>query len=303
MSFQFLNLPLDNQLDVILNLDLKTIGEIGRANREISELCRYERVWREQFRMLSKLADSNKHSIPKELASTWKERMRVMWSIIHPKKVFTLYQIDPRIKSDIFSDSIYPHVVISNIKAVDWEDAAERITNLYNNHVEPLYSSILSFRKEMTRKYSKNKKAPNDDPYPMNKSLAQDMFCDFTAVEKDSTKDGVYFEFMYNSFIRFGNDNETNNLLQFNNGCPKIELTISGANEVQTRMFLALLLNYRHLFNCNKYDGIGYIIRNFLGRIAQMESYEKFKRPDVYDEGSIVRIIEKCDYILPSKLV
>ena len=353
MNFAFLQLPLDNKLDVILNLDVETLAQFCLSNAQINALCNNERVWKEKFAQLSKLKDINQHHIPSELAQSWKERTQLLWNILHPDRVFTLYQIDPDADSDIFDpEYTYPHLIIGNIRAKDLDSAKQCIVDSYNSYKEPIYSSLNSF---ITDIINESEEAEDEEyehnPLLLNRlnniftekkgeEMMRDMRDQGLTVErldyllKLQTNGPVFYELKENLLIRFGSDVQTYNLLVNDSDemiPTSIRLTVSGVNESQMKSFLAVLLNYSHLFYQDEEDEeydeqesapegeevgddfleMSNIIKHFFKLISLLEAETEFRRPEVYDFQTISDIMEKAQdlsellhyYLIPGTLI
>lgn len=89
-SSNILNLPFDLQPEILLKLSLTEFSRVCQTNSKLNAICKDERWWKRKFAELTGESVIDESKIPPELATTWFEKTRILWQLLHPKSIWSL---------------------------------------------------------------------------------------------------------------------------------------------------------------------------------------------------------------------
>lgn len=156
---EFLELPIDSQLDILEKLDIPTLTQLGKVNTTCRRLCSNERIWGSVFHRLdntdNKTDPTPHHRIPTIFGTSWKARTKALWCVTHPKSVVSVVLEDSN-KMDVVvnytvaslkSTEDQPYYIRKLKKSGQIENAYIELARLhlcndFNNQVEPVYSKL-----------------------------------------------------------------------------------------------------------------------------------------------------------------
>lgn len=149
----FLKFPPDVQYEISLFLSPHDLGQLCKTNSQLNKLSQDERIWETLFARLFKL----NWILPKCPHSTWRQKVELFWSIVHPIQITTLLFLNPQYDK---------YKVLLNI--LPQEDVFQYICNQFNNQMEPVYKNIKKTIKDIQVRYDDDndeKKASSDFDY------------------------------------------------------------------------------------------------------------------------------------------
>lgn len=126
-------LPPELQMEILLQTDIQTLGQLCQTNSHVKDLCLNETLWRNRFISLTQSPESTFNPAFLELGPTWLTRTRIIWTILHPKKIYTLIKVGLR-----------QPIVLANMLVDNIDHADQCVLHAYKNKVEPIYTAFRS---------------------------------------------------------------------------------------------------------------------------------------------------------------
>ena len=121
-------LPRELQVSTMLDMDAQTLGRLCQTSFQINQLCKDEKLWKHQFFALGGIS---KNYIPAIFGTSWLSRTRTLWTLLHPKIVYTVSYIqDYKIK------------FLAQYLTKDENVAKTCLLSDYDKKIEPVYSNI-----------------------------------------------------------------------------------------------------------------------------------------------------------------
>lgn len=177
MSFPFEQLPLEIQAQILQFEDPGALGQLCQADSNLRRLCQNELLWKQKFAELTRTPNvtqndpiwkqnffqmtqphpnQNNHFIPNSLATTWLERVRVLWMLTHPKTIVRMS----------FSGNLLKNYITDSV-----ETAKTCAIENYNQGMKLFDQSLLDVSMQFLNHHSKFIKGMFFDLYPSNTSL------------------------------------------------------------------------------------------------------------------------------------
>ena len=230
MSFSiFLSLPVEIQLNVLLQQDIETLGRLCRGSKYVQILCEDERLWKRKFINLMQSESSVFDETFIRLGSTWKDRTKSLWNILHPRKIYTVVvnELDTKLNDEHgHSNMTAVHKVLGNFLVDSIDHAEQCVLHAYKNTIEPIYSVIHAVVKDN----------PDRVGLVVNNDLKQ-LLADSNLVLM------IYQNILFDS----GSGSETFNLLSYDQFEFNVLFTVKGSNKEQVYNYLSAILNlYRY---------------------------------------------------------
>lgn len=140
MFKKFSLLPIELQNTILHEADVQTIGRFCKTNKHIYSFVKAERFWENKFRSLIGKRKCKFVPLFLELGSTWLERVKVIWRMLHPKSIYTLLiqEWDDECGFISFEEAR----VVCNFTANDMQHAHERIFTFFMDAIEPVFYAI-----------------------------------------------------------------------------------------------------------------------------------------------------------------
>lgn len=330
--FNFLALPREIQLEILLHEDLPTLYHLCRTNKAVRHLCYNERLWKDKY--LETLNDiQTENTDPSDIqllrtylahelssnanrsASFWMKKLKLVRLFQDPRKLFTF-------KSRVsFSNqnANQPPTIIGNYNTEYRNFANQCIVDEYNFREEPVYSL---FNDVMTKVLEANTYAHQpsifgnviesfSDILKRGKFSVQDIFDITTSADNF----GILYELEINNFFDLRDDFEDDRSFtlfvngQYFNGAL---LTVAASNVDEFYNLLASILNNRFMYY-EKYEPrsaeknsvqrriiaptLNFIVNQLLETIDKEEKAGLLQVPAFYDGETVREIIEKSSLV------
>ena len=136
----FLDFPSDIQSSILLDLDVPTVGKFCLTNSRILSLCQNESLWKSMLTMILQSKDSIEKPEFIQISSNWKNRVRMIWNILNPRKIFTILFYTDTISATVSEQNKIE--LVGNFQATSIEEVEQYIKTQYLNRIEPIYSYL-----------------------------------------------------------------------------------------------------------------------------------------------------------------
>lgn len=338
--FNFLELPREIQIEVLLHEDFPTISHLCRTNKAVRELCNDERLWKQKYfkelefefwRSLNKdLVKAFQQSLSSDQATSdvqksWLTRMKMMRMMESSDKVVTLSMLV--FNEEDGAEAEYPEpIILGNYKTSSIQLARRCIVDEYNSRVEPVYSA---FTRSITNIIEANSNPINGGVYDnivdelariLNNEQTFDESTLFDVME-NSGELGVQYNLNLNPFFDLRDDPDetvlSHSVFIDSRNFVGTLCTVAGLNRNKLYYVLAEMLNHRFLFY-NKYilgseektriesrqEGptLNYVVNSILSVVEKEVSDGMLKNPDVYDAKIVEEILNNSWEVVGSGL-
>lgn len=254
---KLLSLPPDILILTLLNLDYQSLAHVCQTYTKLRNICQNERLWYQKFLDLTGSINSTSGLlIPSILATTWFERVKLIWELLHPTKVYTLVQIFRNTNDNVYN-------VLATIKAKTDEEAHNVLANKFNNRISPLYEIFATYSHDIQvrgypRAWGIGTETHNNYISSINKLANSDT---------DVTAGNIQLFLLYNDIDEFSLILSENSLISFSRDLSLIPtlsvykrsidtvlFTIVSTNINEIYAIFATLLNFSDIFKSKRQD-------------------------------------------------
>lgn len=291
-SSLFQTLPQDLQIQILILLPIPDLEQFCSTSPQVQSICKNENLWMHKFAELSS-SPVGSHKVPIELAATWFHRTRILWQMLHPKK---LYQL-------IKDEADYPISTISsytgkktNVKKCIVEDYQSdyRVRSSINRYINDIIHKLINRQNpvgNINRKlYEVLQKQTISDVQDLDELInygyndddsGQDVKISFHSswlIDTDSSGTDLAFSVYNYDFDKY----------------ESVMFSMRAENRFIAYALMAMLLNYTYLFPQTQTLNNIRLFRNRLFEEAN-RNHETFVEPSIYTTNDVMKVFSIQD--------